>query len=226
MALRLTTLLLATSALAFALGVWVHRTGAIQSAVSPLISRTPGEPSAYAIVRQALFEEYPATGNVVMVGDSLTEWMDWNAALAAPGRTIVSRAIGGETVGGALIRVPSIVATGAKTAVIMLGINDVIPRIPMGKIAADYGNLVDRLRQAGMKVIVFPCVTARTEVSTPTAELNQRLEAICTKDRCTFVPLPGLIDNGVLRPELAIDGVHLNADGYRVWVTAIRAALS
>jgi lysophospholipase L1-like esterase len=182
-------------------------------------------PSPYAKLRQELFNAYPGRADVVVVGDSLSEWMDWGSAL--PGTSIVNRAIAGETVLGAVNRIQSIAATGAHTAILMIGINDLNMRVPVDRIFRDYKKLVEALRSAGMRVIVFPCLTGSGQVVNAARTLNDRVRELCTSGLCEYRELNELLGpDGRLRPEYTFDNTHLTALAYGPWVASISAALS
>ena len=134
--------------------------------------------------------------------------MDWESAL--PGTSVINRAIAGETVHGALGRVQSIIETGARTAVLMIGINDLNKREPVDQIFDDYKRLVEALRSAGMRVIVFPCLTGSDRVIGATRALNDKVRELCARSVCEYHELDELLgQDGLLRPENTYDNTHL-----------------
>jgi lysophospholipase L1-like esterase len=186
--------------------------------------RVDATPSPYVKLRQELFEAYPGKADIVIVGDSLSEWMDWESAL--PGTSVINRAIAGETVHGALGRVQSIIATGARTAVLMIGINDLNKREPVDQIFDDYKRLVEALRSAGMRVIVFPCLTGSDRVIGATRALNDKVRELCARGACEYHELDELLgQDGLLRPENTNDNTHLTVRAYRLWVASVLASL-
>ena len=56
-------------------------------------------------------------------------------------------------------------------------------------------------------------------------EINARLETLAKEKKITFINLyPLFTEKGtnVLKKELTYDGLHLNDEGYKVWVDAIK----
>lgn len=210
----------------FILGALAYRTGAIQAAVNPILHLERATPSPYAKLRQSLFESYPTKANVVVVGDSLSEWFDWQAAF--PHLSIASRAIGGENVLGALRRVKSIAATGAKTAILMLGVNDIGLNTPTEVIFADYQQLIESLAAAGMRVIVYQTLTGNPVRKSATGALNAKLRGKCeSNSNCEFVELRDLNgSDGLLRTQFTIDGTHLTLDAYAIWRQSVADVLN
>jgi lysophospholipase L1-like esterase len=190
-----------------------------------LLWRVDATPSPYLKLRRELFEAYPGKADVVVVGDSLSEWLDWGSALS--GTSIINRAIAGETVHGTLGRVQSIIATGARTAILMIGINDLNRREPIDEIFGDYKSVVEALRSAGMRVIVFPCLTGSDRVNAATRVLNNKVRGLCATGLCEYRELDELLGpDGLLRPENTYDNTHLTARAYRLWVASVKRALN
>ena len=56
---------------------------------------------------------------------------------------------------------------------------------------------------------------------------NDRIEAICVSYGCVYVDYASIMSdaNGDLRKDLSADGVHPNADGYRVMTTVLEQVL-
>src|SRR6516162_4236098 len=91
--------------------------------------------------------------NVVMIGDSLTDWPEWQDMF--PAVKIANRAISGDTTEAVLERMPGIYAMNARKAFIMLGNNDFTvineePDVVFGK----YSRIIDLLRAHGVRVYV------------------------------------------------------------------------
>ncbi|MFC5497628.1 GDSL-type esterase/lipase family protein [Caenimonas terrae] len=185
--------------------------------------------SSYWRERTSLFATLQRHAEVVMVGDSLTDGAEW--AELFPGRSIANRGIDGDTVDGVLARLDTILALRPRLAFIMLGINDFADgKREVDAVFADYRNLVARLQQAGVQVVVqstLPCNEAKGQWKS-CAALNGRIAALDARlatlasARVRFVDLrPLLAPQGQLMTEYTIDGIHLNGEGYRRWQRAI-----
>lgn len=172
-----------------------------------------------------VFEHFPVEAEVVMIGDSLTRGGLWNEFL--PDADIANRGQGGDTTRDILRRMGSITSVGARTALIMAGINDIFKGRRVGDIFDDYRQIVEELIAGGADVIV----QSTLECSGPgcgeklgeVRALNRLLEEYARTRGLVFVDLnAALSDENGLKQAFTLDGVHLNGDGYREWVRLIR----
>src|SRR5207248_8209738 len=86
-------------------------------------SRSPRNcPESLYDMRAPLLAAFPPNGRIAMVGDSLTELVDWRGIF--PDEDIANYGISGDTVDGALARVPAILKSNARKVFVMIGIND------------------------------------------------------------------------------------------------------
>ena len=118
-------------------------------------------------------------GPVTFVGDSLTAQGDWQAAF--PDRVVHNQGVSGYTSFQLMVRLPEIRRTGARTYLVMVGINDIVWGYDPGRIAGRIQWLRTGLQiGTGARVIVqstIPCARFRCgpEGLRRVAELNQRL---------------------------------------------------
>ncbi|MFI5047771.1 MAG: GDSL-type esterase/lipase family protein [Acidimicrobiia bacterium] len=168
-------------------------------------------------------------GDVVMVGDSITEGGDWPALL--PGVRVHNQGIGGDDTDGVLRRVDLFADRRPAKVFLMIGTNDI------GKggnstdvIVANVARIVERIRAAspGTEVYVqsvLPRIPRRREQVT---SVNRGI-GVCARERgATWIDLVPVFDrgDGQLRPELTLDSLHLNADGYRRWAEVLAPYLA
>jgi hypothetical protein len=214
----------------FLLGVAFHRAG-LNATVArvlpkPVLTLLSPDLSAYWRLKVALQAAFPAKADVVMIGDSLTELPDWTALF--PNVRIANYGIGGDTTDGALRRLDPILATQARTAFVMLGINDIHLGIPTAIMIANFRRLIAALRAAGMSVYVQSTLfTRQPEDAASIAALNNSLRETCTNGTtCVFVDLNSRLATGdLLRPDFSVDGTHLTPPAYAAWRDAIRPLL-
>ena len=141
----------------FSLGVAFHRAGLLNASVATILPKPVLTKKSVLTMlcpdrrlKAALQAAFPAKANVVMVGDSLTDLPDWTALFA--NARIANYGISGDTTDGALRRLDPILSTGARTAFVMLGINDIHTGVPAATTIANFRRLIDTLRTAGMSV--------------------------------------------------------------------------
>jgi lysophospholipase L1-like esterase len=172
-----------------------------------------------------------AKPRIVFFGDSITD--GWRLNEYFPDRDFVNRGISGQTTSQMLGRVkPDIVALKPVAVLILAGTNDLARGTPVNRIVENYSAITDLLNQYNIKVIyasVLPVSDHHKDrdpsyersLERPNASiraLNDWLQKYCNGRNCTYLDyFSKLVDpSGQLKAELADDGLHPNAAGYRV----------
>jgi lysophospholipase L1-like esterase len=175
--------------------------------------------------RQGMFalSQMP-TAPVVMLGDSLTEGAQW-AEITGCG-FLANRGIGGDDSAGVLRRLDNV--TGLKPAAVflMIGVNDVNSSVSTDTIVENAQEVVERLTKSGAKVyllLVLPVAESFKKINPKIDELNRAYLKLAKETKATVVDFRADMRNsdGFLKDEFTRDGIHLTADGYRVWRDAI-----
>lgn len=172
----------------------------------------------------------------VLAGDSLSLWFP--PELLPGSRTWLNQGISGETSAGLLKRLALFEQTEPQAIFVMIGINDLVKGSSDEVLLDHYQQIVQNLKQAHpqTKIIVqsiLPHASDSTvekrdrllEVSNERIhKLNQQIAAIAQEANVYYLDLqPLFADNeGYLRAELTTDGLHLSAQGYFVWRSAIQ----
>jgi lysophospholipase L1-like esterase len=171
---------------------------------------------------------------IVLMGDSITEGALVQSSVC--GHTIVNAGIGGMTIGSYLPFAKTFLAgENAEMIVVELGANDsIIPAQNPLAVEAAYSQLVDFLAQHTEKLILSGLVPfdmsgglAKKYFDEPSSELTDiAVRKIARTRKLSFIDLR----NDIRGDHLTVDGIHLNADGYDKWHTAvlgqIRSSLS
>jgi len=181
---------------------------------------------------------------VVFMGDSITD--SWKLNEYFPGRSFVNRGISGQTTPQMLIRFrPDVIALKPKVVVILAGTNDISSYPGPATLDAIKGNLtsmVDLAHANGINVVlatVMPVsdynTTAagspivRTVLRPPAkiAELNKWIKQFCEDRKLVYLDYfsPMADEKGLLKPEIASDGLHPNAKGYEIIKPLAEAAI-
>ena len=87
----------------------------------------------------------PWPGDIVLIGDSLTQGADWNALL--PGLPIRNFGISGDTTRDVCRRLDSILVSDPRTICLMIGTNDVTSAIPERETQTNLDDIVLRIVQ-------------------------------------------------------------------------------
>jgi lysophospholipase L1-like esterase len=186
------------------------------------------EPNAAYPERREQFRLFVRPVDVVMVGDSITAAGMWEDMF--PSVRIANRGIGSDRTDDVLRRLGPIVEGRPRSALIMLGINDLSAGRAVDDIAADYARIVDALRGRGIRVIVqstLECnvgIRRRCRSMLPEIRrLNARLAALAESRGLAFIDLNVVLSEPVkgLRAEHTTDGTHLTGRGYAEWAKRI-----
>jgi lysophospholipase L1-like esterase len=184
----------------------------------------------------------PATGEnrVVFFGDSITDI--WKLEDSFPGKPYVNRGIGGQTTPQMLVRFrQDVINLQPKIVLILAGTNDIAGNTgPMRNedIEANYASLAELAKLHGIRLIyasILPVhnYTDRAKdffAQRPQARilaLNDWLKDYCAKNDIVYLDyFSALVDDkGMLKKDLADDGLHPNAAGFKVMAPLAEAAI-
>ena len=197
-----------------------------------------GELSRYRDANAAL--PAPGENRVVFFGDSITDL--WHLDESFPGKGYINRGIGGQTTSQMLVRFrQDVVNLQPKVVIVLAGTNDISGNtgpISLADIEANYTTLAELARLHNIKMIcssVLP-VHEYTEragdmfTQRPPEKilaLNAWLKDFCAAKRCLYLDYFSAMvdDKGFLKKDLADDGLHPNAAGYRVMAPLADAAI-
>lgn len=177
-----------------------------------------------------LFERVSSSARIVLLGDSLTDRGEWADLLGEP---VANRGIPGETIDGLRTRLAaSLHGTTPSVIAVMIGINDLSFGRTVEQVAADHDRLLTELvpLARGARIVVQSLLPVRPPEAIPVATIravNDRLRALCARHGCTYLDItaPFTGPDGLLLPELTLDGIHLSGDAYLRWRDALRPAL-
>jgi len=175
----------------------------------------------------------PAAGEkrVVFFGDSITE--AWPLATDFPGKPYLNRGIGGQTTSQLLVRFRNdVVALAPKVVVLLAGTNDIAGNtgpISLEDIEGNFATMVELARAHGIRVVLSSVIpvhnyTPPSELTFPRrppaqiAALNKWLKDYAAASGCVFLDYAAAMsdDKGMLKRELAEDGLHPNRAGYAI----------
>jgi lysophospholipase L1-like esterase len=168
--------------------------------------------------------------SLLFIGDSLTEWFDWQARF--PCFSVTNLGVSGETVEGLLDRLDRVRQRAGRPDAIFLmtGINN----IAMGRsdILPPYREVVSRLRRDIPKAAfviqsVLPVTTPWIDRSV-IPKINERLARLAAETGARYLDVHGkfLDPDGSPRPDYLLDdGVHLSDKGYAAWAETVEAFL-
>ncbi|MBS1790222.1 MAG: SGNH/GDSL hydrolase family protein [Acidobacteria bacterium] len=175
---------------------------------------------------------------VVFMGDSITD--GWKLDEYFPNKPYINRGISGQTTPQMLIRFrPDVIALKPKAVVILAGTNDIAGNtgpMTIEMITDNYASMAELAKANGIKVIFSSVLPIHDYGKNKVSErrspenilkLNEWLKAYCKANGHTYLDYFSRTedDKGMLKAELATDGLHPNADGYKIMAPLAEAAI-
>lgn len=209
----------------------------VANAVAASICPVPHIYTDHYYKRFLQFMDEPAitSKDIVMLGNSLTEGGgDWSARLGK--KNVRNRGIIGDEVMGIYDRLHQILPGHPAKLFLLIGVNDISHNLTSDSIVSMIRTTVERIQKESPDTKLYlqsllpfnesfgryKSLTGKTDII---PEVNLRLEALAKEKNIAYINLfPLFTEKGtnVLRSELTNDGLHLNEDGYKIWVKAIK----
>lgn len=172
--------------------------------------------------RVELFKNLSAAarpGSIVFLGDSQIEQCEWRE-LFGDSLPIVNRGIVGDGSRGVFERIGPILESKPAKIVLWLGVNDLIFGNSIEASIGQFGLLFEKM--SGQNVVVLSVLPVNSEVrkipvpNDDIRKMNEKLAELAAAQNWPFVNLnPRMADqNGRLKKEFTLDGIHLNGAGY------------
>jgi lysophospholipase L1-like esterase len=207
-----------------------------------------GELARYRDANAALPPPAAGESRVVFFGDSITD--GWHLDEYFAGKSYVNRGISGQTTEQMLIRFrPDVIALQPKVVIILAGTNDIAGNTgptSLEEIEGNYSSIAELARAHDIKVIyssVLPVHEYTQQAGDMFTQrppekilaLNRWLKGYCASSASSGGRSNGCIyldyfsamadDHGYMRRELADDGLHPNAAGYKIMAPLAEAAI-
>ena len=200
-----------------------------------------GQLARYREANAALAPPTASENRVVFFGDSITDI--WKLADYFPGKPYINRGIGGQTTPQMLVRFrQDVIDLHPRVVVILAGTNDIAGNTgPMRNedIESNYASMAELARANGIAVVfssVLPVhnYTEKSKdffVQRPPARilaLNAWIKKYCAEHGVVYLDYFSAVvdDKGLLKKELAEDGLHPNAAGYKIMAPLAEAAIA
>lgn len=192
----------------------------------------------YAEANQTLAPGTPS--RVVFLGDSITD--GWRLNEYFPGKDYVNRGISGQVTGQMLGRMlADVVANKPAAMVVLAGTNDIARGVDPVTIQANLTMISDLAEKYQIKVILASILPIHdyNRDQNPAWEMSRRrpmesikamnvwIKSFATKRGYTYLDYftPMLDDAGFLQKDMAQDGLHPNAAGYKVMAALVQSAI-
>jgi len=199
-----------------------------------------GQLARYRDANAALKPSAPGEDRVVFFGDSITDI--WPIADSFPGKPYINRGIGGQTTSQMLVRFrQDVIELQPKAVVILAGTNDLsgntgpISNEDIEKNLASIAELArgHRIRVIFSSILPVHNYTPKSQdffAQRPMARilaLNEWLKGYCAGSGAVYLDyFSALVDDkGLLRKDLADDGLHPNKAGYAIMAPLAEKAI-
>jgi lysophospholipase L1-like esterase len=206
----------------------------------PIYMNDFGQLGRYRDANAALGAPRNGERRVVFFGDSITD--AWHLDTYFPGKAYINRGISGQTTSQMLVRFrEDVIDLKPAEVVILAGTNDIAGNtgpISIEDIEANYSSLAELARANGVRVVfssVMPVhdYTAQSQNFFAQRDpakilaLNVWLKSYCAAHDLIYLDyFSAMVDeHGLLRKELAVDGLHPNDAGYRIMAALAEAAV-
>lgn len=192
--------------------------------------------NSYYQQRVAYFNKMPQVKNaVVFLGNSITERGEWQEILSGYKYPIVNRGVGGDNSFGILARMDEILAAKPRAIFLMDGINDLFRKLPYEVSINNYRRIIRMIKAKSPKTKIYieSALPINEEMTTAAYTkgrgkmvpvLNEKIKELASTEGITYLNIVPLFEdeNGNLKKEVTMDGVHLKASAYITWVNYLK----
>jgi len=161
---------------------------------------------------------------IMMLGDSITERGLWSELTSSS--NIINRGISGDTTLGVLNRL-DMLNPNLEKAYVMIGVNDLFKGRSVNYIFKNYIKIIAILKKKNIEPIIESCLFVGSNLpnsyNIKIKKLNLLLLKYAKKNKISFIDLnTKLSPEGYLSYKYSLDGVHLNANGYALWLKELK----
>jgi acyl-CoA thioesterase I len=200
-----------------------------------------GELKRYRAADAAMAPPAASEKRVVFLGDSITD--SWKLANYFPGKPYINRGIDGQTTSQMLVRFrQDVINLHPKVLVVLAGTNDIAGVTGPASnedIEANYASMAELARAHGIGIVfasVLPVHNYTADAKESFARrprerilaLNHWLKDYCVRNGDVYLDyFSAMVDeNGLLKRDLAEDGLHPNDAGYKIMAPLAEAAIA
>ncbi len=162
-------------------------------------------------------------GALALVGDSLTQGGDWAAWL--PGEDVRNFGVAGDTTDDVVARLGAVVDVQPATVALLIGTNDLAWRRSAEHVVRNVETILVTLRKElpEARILVQSVLPRGHEFADQIRDINRHLWQFAPTVHAAWLDLwPAMaLEDGELNPAYTDDRLHLNAEGYRVWLNEL-----
>ncbi|WP_061037601.1 SGNH/GDSL hydrolase family protein [Vibrio coralliirubri] len=170
---------------------------------------------------------FSPNADLVMFGDSITEWAPWADIFRDV--SMVNRGLAGDTTTGMLRRIDTTLNVKPKMVCFMAGINDLAQGYDVDHIYQNYINMLKVWQENDIRILVQSTlyVGSKLQGLNPSVELlNSKISEYCSQQGITFLDVNSVLSpNQLLSNEYSCDDLHLNAKAYQAWAEILQPTI-
>ena len=171
---------------------------------------------------------FSPNADLVMFGDSITEWAPWADIFRDV--SMVNRGLAGDTTTGMLRRIDTTLNVKPKLVCFMAGINDLAQGYDVDHIYQNYIDMLKVWQENDIRILVQSTlyVGSKLQGLNPSVELlNRKVSEYCSQQGIAFLDVNSVLSpNQILSNEYSCDDLHLNAKAYQVWAEVLQPAIA
>lgn len=164
---------------------------------------------------------------IAFVGDSLVREGLWGEWLG--GHTVHNFGVNGDTTDDVMARLDAVIDTRPDEILLLIGTNDLGTRRSVEHLVRNIELMLIDLRRElpESRVLVHSILPRGREFARAIKDANIHLRQFCATVHAQYLDLwPALaLPDGSINPEFSDDQLHLNAQGYQVWLSELLPAL-
>lgn len=167
--------------------------------------------------------------NIVMYGDSMIHKKDW--AFSLKRFDVKSSGSNGFTSSHFVWRIQDdVIKYKPKICFLDFGINDIGTGIPLQRTINNYSRIVDTLLVHNIRPVINTVLYLNNSDSeyhkVRCDSLNNMLFKLAYDKHLQIINMnPKVSENGLLKAMFTVDGIHLNHEGYKLWLKEISKVL-
>jgi lysophospholipase L1-like esterase len=190
-------------------------------------------PGAYSIKVGQFRSFQNAASDIVFLGNSITAGVDWHELLDLPQAR--NRGISGDISFGVLERLYEVTEGKPAKVFILIGINDISRNIPDSIIVHNYKRIIQTIKTQSPTTKIYmqtllPVNNEFTQFKNHYNKdehilwINDQIRQLGKQENITVIDLyPHFLNaDKKLDKRYTMDGLHLNAEGYKLWASILK----
>ncbi|MBE8565944.1 SGNH/GDSL hydrolase family protein [Vibrio sp. OPT20] len=171
---------------------------------------------------------FSPNADLVMFGDSITEWAPWADIFRDV--SMVNRGLAGDTTTGMLRRIDTTLNVKPKLVCFMAGVNDLAQGYDVEYIYQNYIDMLKVWQENDIRILVQSTlyVGSKLQGLNPSVELlNSKISEYCSQQCIAFLDVNSVLSpNKLLSNEYSCDDLHLNAKAYQAWAEVLQPTIA